>query len=237
VAAPLLLQHKWVTRLRQQNAALQDQAQQLNMLRNENETLATQLSNARNDRTLTKAQLAELLRLRGEVGALRRDSQELAQLRTSQSGPGSPSGAPLRDFHPAAAWANVGADNPEAAIQTFLWAGKHGETNLVGNLLRWQRDAAIPTSDQLDDLFATGMVGGATRFAGELQGYRVTSQQQDGDEVRLGLEFTNQDGKTESHTLRFVREDNQWFPVMHVWLQAPGSIQAALDVPAKFQPK
>ena len=36
----------------------------------------------------------------------------------------------------------AGADQPEAAIQTFLWASKHGETNLVGNLLRWQRDAA-----------------------------------------------------------------------------------------------
>jgi hypothetical protein len=79
------------------------------------------------------------------------------------------------------------------------------------------------------------MVGGATRFAGELQGYRVTSQQEEENEVRLGLELTNQDGKTSSHTLRFVRENNQWFPVMHVWLQGQGSIRAALDVPAKFK--
>ena len=79
------------------------------------------------------------------------------------------------------------------------------------------------------------MVGGATRFAGELQGYRVTSQQEEGNEVRLSIELTNQNGKVEPHTLRMVREDNQWFPVMHVWLAGPESVQAAMDVPSKFQ--
>jgi glycerol-3-phosphate acyltransferase PlsX len=34
--------------------------------------------------------------------------------------------------------------------------------------------------------------------------------------------------------LRLVREGNSWFPVMHVWLQDEGSVQAALDVPARF---
>ena len=235
VATPLLLQREAVTRLRQENVALQDRIRQANVPRDENERLSAQLSMAPNDQSLTKAQLAELLRLRREVGPLRRDSQELAQLRASQSAAVPTSEPALHDFLPAVAWANVGSESPEAAIQTFFWAGKHGETNLVGNLLRWQRDVAIPASDELDDTFANGMVGGATRFAGELQGYRVTSQQEEENEVRLGLELTNQDGKTSSHTLRFVREDNQWFPVMHVWLQGQGSIRAALDVPAKFK--
>lgn len=48
----------------------------------------------------------------------------------------------------------MGADKPEAALQTFFWAGKHGETNLAGNLLRWQRDTNIPASDELDAKFA-----------------------------------------------------------------------------------
>jgi RNA polymerase sigma factor (sigma-70 family) len=232
VATPLILEQGSVARLRRENLALQEQIRQANLLRGENEKLSSQLSDARKDQSLTKAQLKELLRLRGEVGPLRRESQELARQRASQPAAAPASPAP-RDFLPAAAWANVGSDSPEAAIQTFFWAAKHGETNLVGNLLRWQRDAAIPASDELDDEFAKGMVGGAARFAGELQGYRISSQQEDGSEV--GLEVTNQDGKTESHTLRFVREDNQWFPVMHVWLQGQGSIRAALDVPPKFQ--
>ena len=87
----------------------------------------------------------------------------------------------------------------------------------------------------MDAKFAQSIVGGATRFAGELQGYRVTSQQEEGNEIRLGIELTNSDGKAEPHTLRLVREDNQWFPVMHLWLQDKGSIRAGMDVPPKFQ--
>jgi hypothetical protein len=63
----------------------------------------------------------------------------------------------------------------------------------------------------------------------------VTSKQEGGNEVRLGIELINPDGKAESHTLRLVREDNQWFPVMHVWLSEPDSVRATIDVPAKFQ--
>jgi|KBSSwiStaDraftv2_1062776.scaffolds.fasta_scaffold170375_1 RNA polymerase sigma factor (sigma-70 family) len=237
VATPLVLQHQTVTRLRAENGALQEQARQVNVLRGNNEKLSGELSNARQSQSLTKAQLTELLRLRGEVGPLRRDSQDLARLRAKQlAEQAADQPVPARDFVPALSWANVGADKPDAAIQTFFWAGKHGESNLVSNLLRWQRDTDIPASDELDKVFAQGLVGGTTRFAGELQGFRVTSQQDERDnEVRMGVELTDQDGKTTAHTLRLVREDNQWFPVMHVWLQGQGSVQASLEVPPKFQ--
>jgi hypothetical protein len=148
--------------------------------------------------------------------------------------PNQPAAAP--DFIPATSWANVGADKPDAAIQTFFWAGKHGESDLIGNLLRWQRDTDIPASEELDQTFAKAMVSGTTRFAGEMQGFRVTSQQAERDnEVRLGVELMDENGKTTAHTMRLVREDQQWFPVMHVWLQGSKSIQGGLDVPSKFQ--
>lgn len=240
VATPLVLQHQAVTRLRGENAALQEAARQANVLRGENEKLTGQLGDARQSQSLTKSQFAELLRLRGEVGPLRRDSQELARLRATQlaeqaaAAPTQP--VPPHNFIPAAGWANVGADKPESAIQTFLWAGKHGETNLVANLLRWQRDAAIPASDELDQAFAQGLIASTTRFAGSLQGFRVTSQQEErNNEVSLGVELTNKEGRAETHTLRLVREDNQWFPVMHVWLHEQGSVRAAMDLPPKFQ--
>ena len=240
VATPLVIQHQNLTRLRAENGALQEQARQGSVLRGENEKLSGELANVRQSQSLTKAQLAELMRLRGEVGPLRRDSQDLARLRARQqaeqaAAAGAPP-APAANFIPAAAWANVGADKPEAAIETFFWAAKHGETNLVGNLLRWQRDPAIPASDELDQTFAQGLIGGTTQFAGSLQGFRVTSQQDEQENmVRMGFELTNKDGKAESHTLRLVREDNRWFPVMHVWLQGQGSVRAALDVPPKFE--
>ena len=81
------------------------------------------------------------------------------------------------------------------------------------------------------------MISGSANFAGELEGFRVTSveMQGDGNDARLGVEVTNDNGNTESHMLRVVREENQWFPVMHVWLDGPGSIHASLDVPKKFR--
>lgn len=81
------------------------------------------------------------------------------------------------------------------------------------------------------------MINGTTRLAGGLQGFRVTSREEaTTNEVRLGLEMTNKDGRPEAHTIRLVQENGQWFPVMHVWLQNQGAIQAAMDVPVKFQP-
>jgi RNA polymerase sigma factor (sigma-70 family) len=237
VATPLVIQQQNLSRLREENQSLEQQARQAGGLRGENEELVRQLSDARRSQGLSKAQLSELLRLRGELGPLRRDSQELARLRLKQQGEQAATIQPaaVPDFIPGAAWANVGADKPEAAIQTFFWAGKHGETNLVASLLRWRRDEDIPSSDELDEMFGQGMIGGATRFAGSLQGFRIQSLQKEGDdEVRLALELTDKDGKVEPHTLRLVREDNQWFPVMHVWLQGPGSVRGALDAPPKF---
>jgi RNA polymerase sigma factor (sigma-70 family) len=80
VATPLVIQHQRLTRLREENQSLLDQARQARDLRGENEKLSAQLADAKRP-GLSEAQLAELLRLRGEVGTLRHDSQELARLR------------------------------------------------------------------------------------------------------------------------------------------------------------
>jgi hypothetical protein len=208
----------------------------MDLLHKQKEELSRELSDARQNQLLSRAQFSELLRLRGEVGPLRRDSQELARLRSKQQAEQTtPQAGAGLDFVPAVAWANVGIDNPESALQTFLWAGKHGESNLFANLLRWQRDVEIPASDELDQMFSGGLVAGATHFAGSLQGFRIESVQPEGDnQVRAAIELTNQDGKTERHNFRLFRENDQWFPVMHVWLQDPKSVRAAMDVPPKF---
>jgi len=169
------------------------------------------------------------------------DSQELAQLKTSLEAkpaatpPAAPPGA-ATNLVTAAAWSNVGQDTPEAAIQTLFWAGKHGETNLIANMLRVQRDAEIPATEQLDQKLGVGVVSDATQLAASMQGFRVTSRQQEReDEARVDVELTNKDGRPEALTLRLLRDGGQWFPLMHVWLQDKGSVRAALDMPAKFQ--
>jgi len=236
IATPLVLQHQTIERLRAGQSPLEAAARRAGDLEAERERLARELAQARDARALSQGQLTELMRLRGEVGPLRRDSQDLARLRAEQLRTEATAQAAADDYLPAATWANVGAAKPESAIQTFLWAGKHGEKDLVGKLLRWQRDADIPASGELDQTFAEGLVAGTTRFAGSLQGFRVVTEDTAGDnEARLGIELTDEQGKAQVHKLRLVKEDGQWFPVMHVWLAGEGSVQAALDVPAKFQ--
>jgi len=143
VSTPILLQHRALIRLHDENTQLHQAVQQAEVIRADREALERQLANRPNG-SLSSAQLGELLRLRGEVGLLRKDSQELAKLR-SPTNP-SPPGVQPQAYLPSAAWANVGADKPEAAIQTFFWAGKQRDTNVVGNLLRWIRDPEIPAS-------------------------------------------------------------------------------------------
>jgi RNA polymerase sigma factor (sigma-70 family) len=92
VVTPLMVQHRQLTRLRDENHSLQEQMRQAGDLRSENEKLSAQL--ARQPPGLSDAERAELLRLRGEVGPLRRDSQELVRLR-AQPPPVKPVAAPV----------------------------------------------------------------------------------------------------------------------------------------------
>ncbi len=239
-ATPFLLHHRSINTLRQQNRSLRAQLDANAMLRSQTEALSNKLAAVQQSQALSKAQMAELMRLRSEVGLLRRDSQELARLRAEQakrSHPEAVENAPVPNpFLPADSWANVGADNPEGALQTFLWAGKYQDTNLVADLIRVQRDPQVPESDELDQQFARGMVSATSWLSGSLQAFRVLSQDVDGDGMtRLGIELIDEKGKTTAHNIRFVREENQWYPVMHVWLQDKGSIRAALDMPNKFR--
>ncbi len=83
VVTPLLVQHQAQARLRDQDAALQQQADKVAGLKADNERLSNLLAMAKNPRPLSSNQLSELMRLRGEVGRLQKDAQELAQAKTA----------------------------------------------------------------------------------------------------------------------------------------------------------
>src|SRR5437660_495473 len=77
VATPLLVQHQAQARLREQDQALRQRTDQLAKFQPENEQLSKLLPAAKSSRPPSNDQLSELMRLRGEVGRLRRDVQEL----------------------------------------------------------------------------------------------------------------------------------------------------------------
>jgi RNA polymerase sigma factor (sigma-70 family) len=236
VATPLAIHHKFLLKVREENRWLQARATQNMELFGQTEALSNQLARAEQAQSLTKAQLSELLRLRSEVSLLRRESQELARLRAEQNKPAAANPEGANPFLPATAWANVGTENPQGALQTFFWAGKHEATNLMADLIRVQRDPDIPQSEEFEEMFAKNIVGATSWFSGSLEGFRVLSEEKDGSNMmQLGIELMDKNGKASKHNVRFVREENQWFPVMNLWLNSKGNVQAAMDVPRKFR--
>ncbi|MDQ6631342.1 MAG: sigma-70 family RNA polymerase sigma factor [Verrucomicrobiota bacterium] len=79
IATPLAIQHQSQVKLREENKSLRLQLDQLAQLTAENERLAKVVAQGNN--SLTKDQLSELLKLRGEVGVLRRQNQQFEKLR------------------------------------------------------------------------------------------------------------------------------------------------------------
>jgi myosin heavy subunit len=93
VATELVIQSQSQASLREENQALHQQASQLSQVAAENERLSNLVVQANSAESLSREQMRELLRLRGEVGQLRQESNLLEtlrmqnqQLRTQQAG-------------------------------------------------------------------------------------------------------------------------------------------------------
>ena len=127
-------------------------------------------------------------------------------------------------------------DTPDAALQTFFWAARHRQEELVNGLLRWQKDDSVPELQGLNEL-VTNLVPGTIQFASELEGLRILSQSKETeDTARMQVEFAaagDQPAKTAEILL--VKEDAQWKPVFHVWSPHEGSIIGGLEVRPKPQ--
>ncbi len=84
VATPLVMQHQARVTLREENQSLRRRVAQLAQLSAENERLSNQVARANNS-LLSNDQLSELMRLRGEVGALRRQLAETAKAQAQRT--------------------------------------------------------------------------------------------------------------------------------------------------------
>src|SRR6185295_2475568 len=92
IATPLLLRHEAEIQLRNQGETLRQQTDQLAALQKENTRLSNLLAQANTGQALTKDQLSELMRLRGEVSMLRSRTNEPGKLRPSRES--SPTATP-----------------------------------------------------------------------------------------------------------------------------------------------
>jgi len=90
LAAPVLLQHESIAKLREENQTLQQQTGQLDSLQAENERLSNLVVQASTSPTSEEKQVPELARLRAEVGMLRDQTndlgKQLTEVRRSHAG-------------------------------------------------------------------------------------------------------------------------------------------------------
>ena len=142
----LAMTHQARLRLAGEHQGLEQQLQKMAELSAWNADLSRQIAKANEPKPLAPGQLSELLRLRGQVGVLRRQQSEgdgareenrqihavLANYLQWLTGTNAPA---MTNYWPQEAWTNTGHGSPEATLQTLLWAGYNGDlTNFAASM-------------------------------------------------------------------------------------------------------
>jgi hypothetical protein len=140
----LAVGHQARLRVGDEHKALLQQVDQMAGLVAENQRLRNLVAQASRSQSLSDDQLRELLRLRGEAGILRRQANELETLRNENrqahaalenglkaQNSGATGTAATADYWPRNSWAFTGYASPDAALQTFFWAGNNGDLKTV----------------------------------------------------------------------------------------------------------
>lgn len=214
VATPLVLQYQSAARLRDENTALRSQLQSVAT------PLTATASPASADPSLDNEQYRELLRLRGEVGQLRKQANELDNLRnenrklraSAASTPSPAADGPILDF-PREAWSFVGYAEPAAAFQSMIWSLSNGRVpTALGSFTPEQRTRMMAKQNgenKSEEFIAAEMV----RDMQYTQRFRVLEQQAVGDdEVQLRV-LVNGEKTPETvidRRARMKRIDGEW---------------------------
>jgi hypothetical protein len=140
----LAVEHQKRLSLTEEHRALEQQRDQMAALIANNERMSNLLAQANVPQPLTDDQSRELLRLRGQIGVLRRQSAELAAVReenqqahatleAARKDPASaaPKSAATADYWPQDSWAFKGYGSPDATLQSSLWAANHGDVKAL----------------------------------------------------------------------------------------------------------
>lgn len=219
LASVIALQYANVAKLRFENGALRGQLEQLTQTRSEGDSATNSAANV-ND--LDESQLAELLKLRGEVTQLRGQTNAIAVMRRendrllaalkdgAQRKPiaKSPEDVPPEDIHSKESWSFRGYDSPEAALESISWAVSKGD--------RASFAAGFPKEQQ--QAFAKEMEGkdfaAEASEADDIQEFRILGRQSVSESnMTMSVYMTREVNGQVSHrteNLKFVKEGGQW---------------------------
>jgi hypothetical protein len=133
--APAFVQHQAAARARQESLRLREQ---LEALGSRIERFSNSVVQAQSAQALARDQLTELMKLRAEVGELRRAQQELEGLRANLANnkaeppalPSSPNGTNIPVVLKSD-WKFAGYATPEAALESFMWAARDGDLKFL----------------------------------------------------------------------------------------------------------
>lgn len=199
---PLAIQHQTTAGLRRENAALRQQVADRDTLAAENRRLTARLNEAETRRP-SDPPARELMRLRGEMGVLRQQNQELSRLLAQAR---SRTAQPPADYEPSSAWSNTGTGTPEAAAGTFAWAVKTGSAEALADVLVLPEEVGTNTAEFLD---AMSLVLQPAIL--KIEGSRLVSTETlASDEVALLFENRLTNGGTELSPLTLKQVDGQW---------------------------
>jgi hypothetical protein len=142
----LAAEHRMLRARTADHQLLEQQVHQMAELAARNEQLSNQLAARNSSERLPQGQFMELLRLRGEVGALKQNQSDFDKARKenqqshivlarylqslTETNP-----VATADYWPRGSWTNAGYATPDSALQTIFWAGYNGDlTNVFASM-------------------------------------------------------------------------------------------------------
>jgi len=213
----LVLQHQSNARLRDENLSLLQKYGQFTGLQTENARLSNLLANARQAESVSRDQLSELLRLRGEVALARNQRADLDNTREenrrsrSAGAVAAPQqeAAPAQDDFPKETWTFAGYATPEAAFQSTVWALSNGEVKTLfasmapDELSRSQERWQGKTEEEI-------AANGKAEFE-KIKGFRILKKETlSDDEVVLTLFVEGLSPNEPTPRMKLVRIGNEW---------------------------
>jgi hypothetical protein len=236
---PFVLQRGTINQLRAENTRLSSRVADLSQSLAEATRAQTSLSTNQSG-SFPREQLHELMRLRAEVGELRRQTNSIqagpragVQPATAGQPTPPPTNPPALDSELASAgqgtntvvappWRNAGFARPSDAASTFLWAAQQGTAETVMSAMtpevqaEWQQQIAsgAATADALKSQIAaiTALRPSPNHQSTETDAFFVTDSFADHRAVRTqpGDPATLNPPAATQQTIRFQKVGQQW---------------------------
>ena len=212
-ATTFILQNQAQSKILTQNASLRGQLDQLAGLAAENRNLSNRLALLGRPKPLTPEELSELLRLRSEAGAQKRELanlQSMAAGRTGSASTGRVAATPETQIHLTKdQWVFAGYATPEATLQTVWWAQTHKDKKAFLDALAPEDRAGFEKmyAGKTDEEIMAANQDTLAQIQ-QVQGYRVLKNQvESDDQVSLMVYF---DGADNWQKIRMKRIQTEW---------------------------